>query len=165
MDDPQGDKEVINILRRMGATIETTGDSVIVTGGRLKGIEVDMNSIPDAVPMLAVCACFADGTTVLSNVPQARQKETDRIAVMASELGKLGAYVKELPDGLIIQGTGLKGGHVHGYGDHRVVMALTVAGYAVDGSVYVDTAEAADVTFPGFWDSMRSIGAEIDITS
>jgi len=163
MNDPQGDKEVINILRRMGASIEISHESVIVNGGRLTGIEIDMNAIPDAIPMLAVCACFADGTTVLHNVMQARQKETDRIAVMARELTKLGAEIKELPDGLIIKGSGLKGGHVQGHGDHRVVMAMTVAGCAADGPVMVDTAEAADITFPGFRDTLRSLGAEIEI--
>ncbi|HUT62480.1 MAG TPA: 3-phosphoshikimate 1-carboxyvinyltransferase [Anaerolineae bacterium] len=165
MDDPQGDKIVIDILKRMGAHIEIRDDLIIVKGGRLKGIEIDMNSIPDAVPMLAVCACFAGGTTVLANVPQARIKETDRIAVMSVELTKLGANVEELPDGLVIQGTGLKGGHVHGHGDHRVVMALTVAGYAADRPVSIDTAEAVGVTFPRFWETMRSLGAKIEMKS
>jgi len=163
MDDPQGDKAVIDILGNMGANIEITEDAVVVAGGRLKGTEVDMNAIPDALPMLAVCACFADGTTVLDNVAQARMKETDRIAVMAAELTKLGADVKELPDGLVINGTGLKGGKVHGHGDHRVVMAMTIAGCAADGPVSVDTAEAAGVTFPGFWDIMRSLNARIEM--
>ncbi len=122
-----------------------------------------MNEIPDALPMLAVTACFAEGTTILHNVSQARMKETDRISVMAEELKKLGADVKELPDGLEIKGTGLKSGSVHGYGDHRVVMAMTVAGLAADGRITVDTAESADVTFPDFWKKMRSLGAVIEI--
>ena len=161
MNDPQGDRAVIDILKRMGAEIEVKDDSVIVKGGRLKGIEVDMNSIPDAIPMLAACACFADGTTVLNNVPQARLKETDRITVMAAELAKLGADIQELPDGLIIKGTGLRGGNVHGHKDHRVVMAMAVAGCAADGPISVDTAEAAGVTFPGFWEILESLSARI----
>ncbi len=164
MDDPQGDREVVTILRKMGALIETNHNTITVRGGSLRGMDVDMNAIPDAIPMLSVCACFAEGTTVLHNVPQARIKETDRIAVMAAELRKLGADIQELPDGLIIRGTGLKGGKVQGHGDHRVVMALTVAGFAADGPVTVDTAEAADVTYPGFWDIMQSLGARIKLT-
>lgn len=164
MDDPQGDREVIAILRKMGAVIDSNNQTVTVRGGSLRGIDVDMNAIPDAISMLAVCACFAEGTTILHNVPQARIKETDRIAVMAAELGKLGADIKELPDGLIIRGTGLKGGSVNGHGDHRVVMALTVAGFAADGPVTVDTAESADVTYPGFWKAMRSLGATVTLT-
>lgn len=162
MDDPQGDKEIIPILRRMGADIRVTPDGISVSGGQLRGTEIDMNAIPDAIPMMAACACFAGGTTVLHNVPQARIKETDRIAVMAAELTKLGADIRELPDGMIIRGTGLRGGRVSGHGDHRVVMALTVAGLAADGPVTVDTAEAAGVTYPGFWDAMQSLGAIIE---
>ncbi len=160
--DPQGDKAVINILRRMGADITVTPDAVTVHGGkRLRGIEVDMNAIPDALPMLSVVAAFADGETILGNVPQARLKETDRIAVMAAELAALGADVTELPDGLVVRGGGLRGGQARGHSDHRVVMALTVAGLAADNPVEVDTAEAAGVTYPGFRDDMRALGATI----
>ena len=163
-DDPQGDKHVIDILRRMGADIEVAADAVTVRGGKpLSGVEVDMNAIPDAIPMLAVTACFAAGETVLGNVPQARQKETDRIAVMAAELAKLGADVTELPDGLVIRGGGLGGGSVCGHGDHRVVMALIVAGLAAENAVEVDTAEAAGVTYPGFRDDMRGLGADVKV--
>ena len=161
MDDPQGDKAIVDILRAMGADIQVGGDEIVVSGGRLRGIDIDMNAIPDAIPMLAVTACFADGTTTLRNVPQARLKETDRIAVMAAELAKLGADVRELPDGLIINGTGLNGGKVHGHGDHRIVMAFTVAGCAAKGPITVDTAEAAGVTYPAFWNTMERLGADI----
>jgi 3-phosphoshikimate 1-carboxyvinyltransferase len=161
MNDPQGDKEVVSILGRMGASIETGKDGIIVRGGKLRGMDIDMNAIPDAIPIMSVCACFAEGTTVLHNVPQARIKETDRISVMTAELSKLGADIHELPDGMIIKGTGLHGGKVRGHGDHRVVMALTVAGLATDSPVTVDTAETADVTYPGFWETMESLGAKI----
>jgi len=162
MSDTQGDKRVIDILGEMGASIETADRSVTVTGGPLKAVEVDMNEIPDALPMLAVTACFAEGTTVLRNVAQARIKETDRIAVMAQELSKLGAEVHELPDGLEIRGSGLHGGRIRGHGDHRIVMAMTVAGLAAQGPVTVDTAEAADITFPGFREGMRALGAWVE---
>jgi len=163
VNDSQGDKKVIDILVDMGASVKKDEESVTVCRGQLKGINVDMNEIPDALPMLAVTACFAEGKTILHNVPQARMKETARISVMAGELKKLGADIKELPDGLEIKGTGLKGGSVHGYGDHRVVMAMTVAGLAADGNITVDTAESADITFPDFWEKMCSLGALIDI--
>lgn len=163
MNDSQGDKKIIGILESMGASVEIEERAVTITGGKLKGIEADLNEIPDALPMLAVTACFAEGETRLYNVAQARIKETDRITVMANELSKLGADIKELPDGLVIKGSGLKGGAVHGHGDHRVVMAMTVAGFASDNPVTVDTAEAADVTFPGFWDKMAALGGKIEL--
>jgi 3-phosphoshikimate 1-carboxyvinyltransferase len=161
MADTQGDKRIVEILHDMGARIETTTHSVTVTGAPLHGVTVDMNEIPDALPMLAVTACFASGTTILHNVAQARIKETDRIAVMAAELVKLGANVKELPDGLEIHGGGLNGGRVHGHGDHRIVMAMTVAGFAANSPITVDTAEAADITYPTFWDGMRALGGTV----
>ncbi len=163
MDDPQGDKAVIEMLGSMGASIESHAEGITVRGGALKGAEIDMNAVPDALPAMAVCACFAEGTTVLGNVPQARIKETDRIKVMAEELSKLGADIRELPDGLVIKGGGLGGGKVDGRGDHRIVMALAVAGLAADGPITVSTAETADVTYPGFWETLRGLGGDVDL--
>ncbi len=161
LNDSQGDKAVIGILRDMGADITMEDGVLVCRKSELTGMDIDMNAIPDAIPMLSVCACFARGTTTLGNVPQARLKETDRIAVMAAELAKLGAKVRELPDGLEIEGGGLRGGGVCGHGDHRVVMAMMVGGCAADGPVTVDTAESAGVTFPGFWDTLECMGARI----
>ncbi len=164
MNDPQGDKAVVDYLRAMGATTEIASDGIRVARGDLKGIEIDLNATPDALPAMAVVGCFARGTTRLINVPQARLKETDRIHVMATELGKLGARCKELPDGLIVQESKLKGGRVSGQDDHRVVMALSLAGLAGSEPVTIDTAEAINVTFPQYVDLMRSIGADMQIT-
>ena len=149
-----------------------------ITGGPLRGGTFNLNAIPDALPAMAVIGCYASGTTKLVNVPQARIKETDRIAVMCAELRLLGADIKELPDGLVIQGSlGLEGasggtdgkpvrthsdgkaGHkraagcitVDGHGDHRVVMALAVAALGIRGTVCIQGSEAVEVTFPGFF--------------
>jgi 3-phosphoshikimate 1-carboxyvinyltransferase len=161
MNDPQGDKAVVEYLRAMGAKIEITQDGIRVGGGGLKGIEIDMNATPDALPGMAVVGCFAHGTTQLVNVPQARLKESDRIQVMAAELAKLGARCEELPDGLVVHESKLTGGDVNGHGDHRVVMALSLAGLAGTQPVTIDTAEAINITFPQFVDLMRSIGAQM----
>lgn len=161
MADTQGDKEVVRMLERMGCAWRQEGAELVFRGGRLRGAELDLNATPDALPALAVAGCFAEGRTLLGNVPQARQKETDRIAVMAAELARLGARVEELPDGLVVHGGGLKGGAARGRGDHRVVMALAVAGLAADRPVEVDTAEAAAVTFPDFVGLLRRLGARI----
>jgi 3-phosphoshikimate 1-carboxyvinyltransferase len=194
MSDPQGDKAVLGILAEMGCTVEEGDGAVTVRGPReafdeeagfarpsLSGGTFDLNAIPDALPALAVAACFAREPVELSNVPQARAKETDRVAVMAAELGRMGALVEELPDGLRVRpragGGGnargapanttpvappLTGARVHGHGDHRVVMALAVAGLGAAGETTVDTAEAAAVTFPGFFEVLRSLGASIE---
>lgn len=161
MNDTQGDKAVVGMLERMGAVVEARDGSIKIKGDTLIGCEFDMNATPDALPAMAVAGCFAAGTTKLLNVPQARIKETDRIAVMAAELSKLGAKVDELPDGLVIEGGGLKGREVNGHHDHRVVMALAVAGLAAEGKTTITTAEAADVTFPDFARLLASIGGKI----
>ena len=161
--DTQGDKEVVNILKTMGAEVETGERYIRIRGGVLKGGEFDLNAMPDSLPALSVAGCFAEGETRLVNVPQARVKETDRIAVMCRELKKLGADIVERPDGLIIRKSRLRGCAVHGHCDHRVVMALAVAGLAASGETVVSTAESASVTFPNFVDLMKKLGAEISV--
>lgn len=164
MDDPQGDRAVVDYLRQMGAEIQIDGLQMTVRGGALTGGEFDLNATPDALPAMAVTACFAEGETVLRNVPQARIKETDRLAVMARELGKMGAQVEELDDGLVVSSSRLHGASVEGHGDHRVVMALAVAGLAAQGETTIDTAESAAVTFPNFVKLMQSLGAEMRLS-
>ncbi len=163
MQDTQGDKAVIDYLRAMGASIEETPEGLRVRGGALHGADLDLNATPDALPAMAAAACYAKGVTRLQNVPQARQKETDRIAVMCQELGKLGARVRELPDGLEIEESPLQGGTARGHDDHRVVMALSLAGFAARRAVVVDSAEAIAVTVPDFADKMAALGARIQM--
>jgi 3-phosphoshikimate 1-carboxyvinyltransferase len=159
--DPQGDKAVVDMLRKMGAEIAEVDGAISIGNGKLHGAELDLNATPDALPALAVTACFAEGETRLVNVAQARLKETDRIAVMAEELRKMGAAVEEREDGLVIQGSPLHGASVHGHGDHRVVMSLAIAGTFAEGTTVVDTAEAMAVTFPDFADLMKAVGANL----
>lgn len=160
--DSQGDKVVIEYLEKMGARIKITQNSVATSRGELIGKTLDINATPDALPALTVVAALSKGETRLINVPQARKKETDRIEVMAKELTKMGADIKELPDGLVIQGGKLKGARVYGHHDHRVVMALAVAGLFASGETIIETAESVDVTFPNFVELMQSLGAEMD---
>ena len=159
--DTQGDKAIIDMLIEMGADIYWRGMNLAVSGSELHGSVLDLGDTPDALPALAVTACFASGETRIVNVAQARLKETDRITVMTSELRKMGADIEELPDGMIINGRGLHSSEVLGYGDHRVIMALAMAGMAVDGMTIINNADAVDVTFPTFVSLMKSIGAQI----
>ena len=160
--DPQGDKAVIDFLKQMGARIEVLADGGIrVWPGKLTGCVLDLNATPDALPMLAVTACFAAGQTTLGNVAHARIKETDRITTMRLELTKLGAKVTERPDGLVIEGGPLAGAEVDGHQDHRIAMALAIAGCHIPGRTIVRTAESATITFPTFLDCMRGLGAGI----
>jgi len=169
--DSQPDKGVVDYLKAMGADIIVEPTSITVKAAPLKGIEIDMNQTPDALPAMAVTAAFAEGETSLVNVAQARGKETDRIKCMAEELTKLDVDVEELPDGLIIHGKSRVTSHerrgtvsLDGRSDHRIVMALSLAGLCLEGKCSIDTAEAIRVTFPDYVKLMQSIGANMELT-
>ncbi|MSU56468.1 MAG: 3-phosphoshikimate 1-carboxyvinyltransferase [Candidatus Taylorbacteria bacterium] len=164
MNDPQGDKALVTILKEMGADIEIQGNKMTITGGRpLKGMKIDANAIPDMVPTLAVIAAVAKGKTEILNVANARLKETDRLHSMTEGLTKMGAKVEETKDSLTISGGKLYGASVHGFNDHRTVMALSLAGMLASGETFVDTAEAITKTFPDYVKVMKSLGAQMNI--
>lgn len=161
--DLQGDKRVFDHAGKMGGNItrdEQTGD-LIVTASTLTGKSFDLNATPDALPLMAVLGCYASGETRLLNVPQARLKECDRIACMTGELRKMGADITELPDGMIIRQSPLSGAEVNSFGDHRIAMALTVAALGAKGETRIIDAQCSEVTYPGFADDFRALGAEI----
>lgn len=162
--DSQPDKAVVDYLRRMGADIQIESGGVRVRGSRLSGVHIDMNRTPDALPAMAVTGAFAAGQTRLDNVPQARKKETDRIRCMVNELKKVDVRVDELDDGLIIYQSGrVQPASLRGYGDHRIVMALSLMGLASEETLEIDTAEAIAVTFPDYVGLMQGLGAHMEI--
>jgi 3-phosphoshikimate 1-carboxyvinyltransferase len=145
------------MLERLGCSVDIYHDSLTIRGGNMLGCHLDLNATPDALPAMAVTGCFARGKTYLENVPQARLKETDRISVMAEELGKLGGVAEELEDGLILAGGPLKGAPVDAHSDHRVAMAMAIAGLGASGETTINGAESAEITYPGFFDQLRSL--------
>lgn len=162
--DPQGDKEIFSCIEKLGGAVVRGDGYAIVDGTKpLKGAVLDLNTMPDSLPAFSVLGCIAEGETRLVNVKQARIKETDRIAVMNEELSKMGADIEELEDGLVIRKSSLKGTCVSGHEDHRVVMALALAGMVSEGETLIDTAEAASVTYPTFARDFMNIGANITI--
>jgi len=160
LSDTQGDKAVVDYLRAMGAAVTVEAEGIRVRAAGLRGCEIDLNATPDALPMMAVAACFAEGETRLVNVPQARLKETDRIAVMCGELRKLGADIEELADGLVVRESALRGAPVLGHDDHRVVMSLAVAGSLIAGETVIEGYEAVNITYPGFLEALTGIGGD-----
>ena len=155
----QGDKEILNILEKMGCSIKWNGMAVTVKGPeKLKGGVFDLNAIPDTLPALSVAAAFAEGDTILGNVEQARIKETDRIKVMRENLNELGVEAEERRDALVVHGKGsVKGGKAKGYGDHRVIMALAILGTRTEEETEIDDVSAASVTFPTFFDLLENL--------
>lgn len=159
---------VLDALRMMGAAVEVrdlkeeSGEpvgTVLVRGGVLHGTVIGGDLIPraiDELPVLAVAASLAEGETVIRDAAELRVKESDRIEALARELGRLGARVEARPDGLAIVGTRrLRGGRVASAGDHRIAMALAVAGLCADGAVTVDDPACIETSFPGFADALR----------
>lgn len=160
----QGDSAIVSILQEMGAKISwDRSEGVLdIEGRELSGVEVDASLTPDLVPTIAVLGSVAEGQTVVKNAEHVRHKETDRLRAMATELSRMGAKIAERPDGLVIEGGRLRGARVSGHHDHRIVMALTVAGL-VAGDTTVDTAEAVSVSYPGFFEEMARIGASVQV--
>lgn len=152
-DSKQADIGFIKILERMGCKSEIKEDGITVKGGTLQGISVDMNTMPDVVPTLAVVASFAKGITEITNVPHLRHKECDRLHALATELGKMGIKVVEKEDGLIIKGEKKPHGAViETYNDHRIAMSFAIAGLKVPGVKIVNPA-CVKKSFPGFWET------------
>ena len=149
----QGDVAFVDVLERMGCETDCGDDHITVRGGRLRGIDVDMNAISDTVQTLAAVALFAEGPTTVSGVAHIRHKETDRIAALATELRKLGAEVEEQPDGLRITPGELRSAAIDTYNDHRMAMSLALPGLRVPGVVINDPGCTAK-TYPRFFEDL-----------
>jgi len=162
----QGDIAIVNILERMGASIKwdkEKGDITVKGGAELHGITIDSGATPDLVPTIAVLAAVADGVTVITNAEHVRYKETDRLRAMAVELKKMGIRVKEETDQLTITGGKLMGADLHGWHDHRIVMALTIAGM-VAGNTTIDTAESIAISYPDFFEDLHALGSDVVVS-
>ena len=163
----------IDVLLQMGADIEIlnlkkaceeeVGD-IEVRGGNLRGAVVQGKMIPrliDEIPILAVVSCFAEGETVIKDARELRVKETDRIRAMTTELRRMGAEVQEREDGMVIKGRGqLKGAECRSYGDHRMAMALVIAGLCAQGKSKLLGSDCIDTSFPGFWRTLGQVLVE-----
>lgn len=162
---------IIDVLQEMGADIkmvnrrqwgrEPVADLKITGGASLKGVNVGGDMIPrliDEIPALAVVAAAAGGVTEIKDAGELRFKESDRISSMGRELCKLGVRVDEKPDGMIIKGgRALKGAAVDSCGDHRIAMALAVAGLVAEGETTVSNSAVINISFPGFMASLRKL--------
>jgi 3-phosphoshikimate 1-carboxyvinyltransferase len=157
----QGEVEFADVLRAMGCEVSMREDSIEVAGGPLRGVDVDMNDMPDSVQTLGCVALFAKGPTRVRNVANLRVKETDRLAAMAKELAKLGARVEEAADGLTIHPPARVGAaEIETYHDHRMAMSFSVVAVAAPGIVIRDP-ECVSKSFPGFFERLESLGVKV----
>jgi 3-phosphoshikimate 1-carboxyvinyltransferase len=161
---------VLTILEKMGAAITREKERVIagepvadlrIKASKLQACRIEGEIIPsliDEIPILAVAAVFAQGTTIIKDAAELRVKESDRLAVIAKELNSLGAKITELPDGLeIVGGTPLVGEEVDSYTDHRIAMSLAIAALAAKGTTTIHRAQAAAVSYPDFIETLQKI--------
>ena len=163
---------VLDVLAQMGARIELLNGREVagepvgdlrVTHGPLQAFTIGAELIPrlvDEIPVLAVAACYAEGVSRVSGAEELRVKETDRLAVMARQLGAMGARIEEFADGMTIQGgMTLHGAEVDSETDHRVAMSLAVAAQVAHGPTQLHRPEAAAVSYPGFWEDLERLQA------
>ncbi len=152
-DSSQGDRAVLTILERFGAVVETSGDTVSVRRGELRPVVIDAAPIPDLIPVLSVLACGAAGETRIINAARLRLKESDRLRSTAKLICDLGGTVDELPDGLVIHGSGaLRGGTADTFNDHRIAMSAAVAACLCTESVTVSDTRCVGKSYPAFWE-------------
>ena len=160
----QGDREIIEIVTRMGANLEIFDDYVIVKPSKTKGTVIDISQCPDIGPVLTVLSALSEGETRIINGERLRIKESDRITSIKTELNKLGANVAEEGDSLIIQGVeGFRGGvTVNAWNDHRIAMSLAVASTRCEKEIILEEAESVRKSYPHFWDDFVKMGGEIE---
>lgn len=162
--DVQGDKLVLTWLQEMGAAIQIEPRQRRVhvqAGSQLRGREIDVNPCIDAVPLLAVLACFAKGKTRLYNAAIARKKESDRLSAITVELRKMGAQISETEDTLEITPVPLRGALLESHCDHRIVMALSIGALAAQGPSQVQGCEWVRKSYPGFFSDLEALGVRM----
>ncbi len=166
---------IIDVLKSMGASLdilderdeggEKVGD-IVVKSSRLKSTTVEGEMIPrliDELPVIAVAATQAEGTTVIRNAEELRVKESDRIETTVRELSRMGASIEALPDGMVIKGrSALKGGLVDSHKDHRLAMSLAVAALAARGETTIDNSDCVDISYPSFWEHLGMLSGLIN---
>jgi 3-phosphoshikimate 1-carboxyvinyltransferase len=156
----QGDVGFVDVLADMGCSVEEEEGALTVAGpaeGRLRGVSIDLNAMPDAAQTLAVAALFAEGPTEIRNVANLHMKETDRLAALRTELTRLGARVDWREDGLTIHPpAAVTPGEVATYDDHRMALSFALAGLAVEGVVIKD-ADVVSKSYPAYWQTLHTL--------
>lgn len=161
-DSKQGDRVIVDILRKMGGNIEQGQDYIKAKKSKTHGMVLDCKDCPDLVPILAVLASLSSGTTEIINSKRLRYKESDRISDLKNQLCKLGAKIEEREDGLVIHGREfLDGGMVSSINDHRLAMAFSIASIKCRKNIIIENKEAINKSYPNFFQDFKSLGGDI----
>ena len=165
MESAQGDREIVSILEKFGAETKMILNQITATNKEMKGIHIDAAQIPDLVPVLCVAGAAAEGETLIYNAGRLRLKESDRLAVMAECLQKIGVKVEEREDGLLITGgCNPPEGEivVDSHNDHRIVMAMAIAAVSLGVDITIENAEAVNKSYPSFFIELKKLGGVVD---
>lgn len=158
----QGDREILSLLRAFGAEVSVDGSAVFCRWAPLRGVEIDASNIPDLVPVLAAVAAHARGDTRIRGIRRLRLKESDRVVSVLAMIRGLGGEAEAGENEIVIHGKGgLPGGRVDAFRDHRIVMAAAVAASRADGPSEIQGIEAADKSYPGFFDRWQALGGAV----
>lgn len=163
LDSLQGDKEILEILTRMGANIKTNGQLLTISSNQLKATSIDGSQCPDVIPVLALACALASGTSTIYNAKRLRIKECDRLKAVYSELTQLGVKIIEKEDGLIIEGVNkLSGGNLSSWNDHRIAMTIAIASTKAIAPIIIDNKECVKKSYPSFWEDFTKLGGIIN---
>lgn len=159
----QADKEVLEILARMNASIIQTDEGLSIKASALQATDIDGSQCPDVIPILSLACVFANGTSTIYNASRLRIKECDRLKAICQELNRLGANIIEKEDGLVITGlTSLHGSSVSSWNDHRIAMTLAIASTKLKEALIVDNKDCVKKSYPSFWQDFVKLGGMID---
>ena len=160
----QGDKAIIDILKKSGVKIEEIEEGYLIHKGKVKGCEIDLGDCPDLGPILNVLAMYGKGEFKTFNAGRLRLKESDRISAMEEELKKLGVEIETTEDEIKILGKKNYLGNIEVFGhkDHRIVMSLAIAGTVLEKPIIIDGAEAVEKSYPKFFQDLESLNIKIE---
>jgi 3-phosphoshikimate 1-carboxyvinyltransferase len=160
LDSLQGDRQIIDLLKKMGAQIDNNGDSVSVKQSALRGITTDMNECIDLLPTMAVLAAAASGESKFTGIDRARIKESDRVSAIKEGLQSMGVTVQEKQNSLTVKPLSVHGAIIDARNDHRIAMAFSILGAKV-GDVTIRQAECVSKTYPEFWQVFEKVGGKV----
>ena len=163
-DSVQGDREILNILKRSGGVVRVSADTAEAENSRLSSIHVDVSGIPDLVPVMAATCMHAQGVSEFSHAGRLRLKESDRLYTTCSMVNALGGHAWIEADSLFVEGRAdCPGGIVDGAGDHRIVMAAVAGASACRGESRILGSEAVSKSWPSFFKDIKALGGKIDV--
>ena len=157
----QGDKKILDLLKRFGADVKRDINKVTVTKNKLKAFDIDVSQIPDLVPILSVISSVCEGSVSMYNGKRLKLKESDRLKSSSSLINSLGGDAQDFEDGLIIKGEkSLKGGFVKGFNDHRIIMSAAVSSSVSENDIICTDKESINKSYPDFFDDFIRVGGK-----